>query len=1829
VSQFIEFFSRYLRNEITSALAAAPGRDLRVFFSGPPSDVLDGIFSSLLDGNEFLLIDRKPIPVFVLDKNAQDPERLRSARCSASHLVKVRTSACRVYLVLMPMDELTNVSIDTTTTPVGTKNSAPDVETWMENAMVRQLVDGALSRFFSGRPPEGAKQALVYAMREAWELDEPHKDRRNTWRILRRLYDCQPQGPVNEEVFLAILGLPKCESDDLGTDEHLKILGRIADLLDGSGLNPGFEMLEEQADDESRPHVAEFRRHVISLCRMPADFSSAPTQKYTPIKDCAQTEIPSWWKALNLATWDRLLDSPPEKVTQPGLKVDFLEAITPDVRGLPVLLQDKVLVKVTIPEGKPPVSVSIKSASGARQLENKGSIDVASGKPIEWDDSEIPAHDRYVRYELEAVGYKRGIIKCIVLDQYAPGVAIYSRNATKITPFKLNRKAKDAHGRRIERYECELTLHGMGSHQLDFYKGSQVALGHNIVGYDVTSEQDGVLERAINPTNDTHAVCVIETDEECYYDFTAKPAGAEDSMPYRILITTEDQTPTGAASQFDRLLIEHRASANGDSVNARVELTTSRATDFEIWAIEGEDSFHPVVFGPDYLTAWKKPAWAGRPILSRHRLMLDPRPPTTEFVPPPALVAARNRIRQFLRPNPDEVTNAIEMVQLADLMANEDFANAVTDYLGNYVAWLQSDYETAAWMDVISIHGVETNGDSLAPIPTAILLTPLHPLRLAWQCQAQDILKKALDRHARCPGASVLDPCSFPDSVLLPCRSATGRIERHGFLSLASSSDYWSILWNKDSVPSLGGTAVEKIFNYEFGILIEGLSTGFSVQQVMRSIEEVGRLSSAKSTLRVSIESDTSGSSSCNEGIEKWCSNNLGSDGDAWFEAGPRSLHVYDHRPEPLQPEQASLASLTAKSGATVRWFTPATDQDRLKGDLAIVAHLGVASPGFQVEGLRAGVDPEALTRYRLRKQLPANGGMFIAESRAGAIPRTADAMTLKGLMLACVDKFETTCAEAFDSYVFAPKMPTLESALDTARYCAVSSSTIDAACFFRATNGSFLWDYELPAYSRRAGENNGYYLLAKESPSIVEAVHTAVHKIAPDAKLEPAQISSLLQEISRRGMPTLKRLTGGGTTSLGEIGMLVALRVLQSEFQANPVEPGLCPVRAGDNILNLLIPADPFKNHFEDLQSAIYHRPGERPDLIVASIRILAGKPAALKLTPMEVKARSDGFAQGDRLAALSQASSFSEFLVQIQSRAQDTAIWSIAWRNLLASWLDYAFRVYGQLESFMRQREWTELHGQVLQGLMSGEIDVEIDMRGRLIVIDHSNTSLPWDVDNDRFNETVVLTHPDAYSLLSGKNNDLLARMRAILGDWSLPPSEQRQDSATPPLSSQQIPLASSTMAVQPMHDAPATPPTTLSPVQTQPVAPSPHVPPASLPVQASAAEPQTQVSPAQAEVPAGIKFTVGSTVGTFQARDLAFFPGNTELNQLNIGIVGDLGTGKTQLIQSLLYQLRAKPENNRGERPKILIFDYKKDYSKRQFVEATGARVVSPFDIPLNIFDTRDSLTQRNAWLERSKFFADVLDKIYSGIGPLQRTRIKEAVRQSYERAATAGLGSPTIYDVFDSYAAICDGQVDTPYSIMSDLVDGGYFERNPQKIQKFSDFLDGIVVVDLGSVGQDDRTKNMLVIVFLNLFYEHMLKIEKKPFLGQNPRLRYVDTMLLVDEADNIMQYEFEVLKRILLQGREFGVGVVLASQYLSHFKTAHENYGEPLLTWFIHKVPNITVRELEGIGLTRVDAGLVDRIKTQACHECLYKTFDVGGEFVRAKPFYELMENPPA
>jgi hypothetical protein len=202
----------------------------------------------------------------------------------------------------------------------------------------------------------------------------------------------------------------------------------------------------------------------------------------------------------------------------------------------------------------------------------------------------------------------------------------------------------------------------------------------------------------------------------------------------------------------------------------------------------------------------------------------------------------------------------------------------------------------------------------------------------------------------------------------------------------------------------------------------------------------------------------------------------------------------------------------------------------------------------------------------------------------------------------------------------------------------------------------------------------------------------------------------------------------------------------------------------------------------------------------------------------------------------------------------------------------------------------------------------------------------------------------------------------------------------------------------------------------------------------------------------------------------------------------------------------------------------------------------------------------------------------------------------------------------------YHVLLGNGADSVSSIIDDLVDAELFSKDPPRGPASDEALRGVVVVALGDLGQDDRTKNMIVAFMLNLFYERMLRTPKRPYLGTDPQLRFIDSFLLVDEADNIMRHEFEVLRTILQQGREFGAGVVLASQYLSHFKAGASDYREPLLTWVIHKVPSVKPQELAALGFSG-DAPLqAARVSSLPVHHCLVKTHGIAGEVLRGKPF---------
>jgi hypothetical protein len=362
-------------------------------------------------------------------------------------------------------------------------------------------------------------------------------------------------------------------------------------------------------------------------------------------------------------------------------------------------------------------------------------------------------------------------------------------------------------------------------------------------------------------------------------------------------------------------------------------------------------------------------------------------------------------------------------------------------------------------------------------------------------------------------------------------------------------------------------------------------------------------------------------------------------------------------------------------------------------------------------------------------------------------------------------------------------------------------------------------------------------------------------------------------------------------------------------------------------------------------------------------------------------------------------------------------------------------------------------------------------------------------------------------------------------------------------------------------------------------------------------------------------GVRFSLGSRTDSIGVALAEFWPGNTALTQLNVGVVGDLGTGKTQILKTLVHELRRTARETQENPVSILILDYKSDFRDSSFLESVGGVVYPPRHIPLNVF-----ALEGHTPYERAGAFIDVLAKIYGGIGPVQKQRLSQAIRQCYEDS----IAEPTMGQVYEAYREATGDAPDSVSSILEMFVMYEVFSEKKDELKSFKELMaDRVVVIGLSELGVQKDAKNAIVALFLNFYFEYMLKSTKWPFVGSFPQLRRLNSYLLIDEASNIMKYGFPVLEEILIQGREFGVGVILSAQYLSQFRAAGYSYAEPLRTWLIHRVPQLTVTELRQLGLVQANDQLVARVQTQEQHECYYRSLDVDGSFITETPFYRL------
>lgn len=374
------------------------------------------------------------------------------------------------------------------------------------------------------------------------------------------------------------------------------------------------------------------------------------------------------------------------------------------------------------------------------------------------------------------------------------------------------------------------------------------------------------------------------------------------------------------------------------------------------------------------------------------------------------------------------------------------------------------------------------------------------------------------------------------------------------------------------------------------------------------------------------------------------------------------------------------------------------------------------------------------------------------------------------------------------------------------------------------------------------------------------------------------------------------------------------------------------------------------------------------------------------------------------------------------------------------------------------------------------------------------------------------------------------------------------------------------------------------------------------------------------------AGIQITIGHSKTNHEP--IVFEVNNTRVvSHPNMGIIGTMGTGKTQFARSVIAQLSKESIHNVGGKPVgMLVFDYKGDYKDHEFLDAVGGKCYK-FNYPFNPLKlvVNDEVEGMNLPAITADRISDSFAKAY-GLGLKQQSNIKQVIIETYADAGitkdpmTWNNSVPTMEQVIEKYFSTYDAN-DKAYALFDKLRDYTIFTTDNSNCVSLFEWLDSVRVIDL-TLYPDD-TKKVIVSLILDLFYAEMRQLGGSQ---QKDGFRELRAIIMVDEAHQFLKKDFNSFRSIISEGRMFGVGMILSTQNISDFKSQKEDYSQFILSWVIHHVNSISRSEIASIfGASDTNGDRYqDFINRAKLFESVCK---IGSrvEGIRDLPFFELVE----
>ena len=269
--------------------------------------------------------------------------------------------------------------------------------------------------------------------------------------------------------------------------------------------------------------------------------------------------------------------------------------------------------------------------------------------------------------------------------------------------------------------------------------------------------------------------------------------------------------------------------------------------------------------------------------------------------------------------------------------------------------------------------------------------------------------------------------------------------------------------------------------------------------------------------------------------------------------------------------------------------------------------------------------------------------------------------------------------------------------------------------------------------------------------------------------------------------------------------------------------------------------------------------------------------------------------------------------------------------------------------------------------------------------------------------------------------------------------------------------------------------------------------------------------------------------------------------EFDNRNIAIAGMAGSGKTQLIKDILYQISKNSHYNL----KYMFFDYKGEGNPEQlkpFLEATKANFIDIVDdggIKFNPFSSINLDIRQRPFSIRA--FVDTISTFVPKMGVSQQNILISLITDLLDRKTTT---YPTVTELFEELKEYYEENKikhDTLYSVIRDL-STNIFDCSSSG----SNILNSSLYLNLPPA-LSDTLRQLIVFLLLRYFNSHFSSTNDCEPIDYIFPLRYV---IVIDEAHIYLKNRNarKALEDLLRLLRSKGVIVIMLSQGVEDYKT---------------------------------------------------------------------------